>query len=303
MREMGKIFFQDRRVREEAIASGLSLLLAAGKLMAGLWTGALALFASALDSLMDSFVSGVNLFSLIIAERPADQDHAFGHGKAEAIAALFQSLFIFGSALYLLFSCFRRFQNPVSVGHLGGGMGVVLISLFAGLTLSRRLQRVAVATGSVILKTDSLHYAMDLYTQLGILASFLVIQFTGWNLADPLITLPIAVYVAYLSIRIGRQAIDELMDRELSPEIQETVNRIIQRHHPQVLGMHNFKSRHAGSKRFLQFHLDIKRDMPFEEVHELEERIAGEIRRELGNVQVMIHADPEGHGLDQTDLM
>ncbi len=298
-----KLLPQNRKVREELLACSVALVLAAIKLVAAVWTGALALFASALDSLLDFFVSSVNLFSLIVAERPADEDHAYGHGKAEAIAGLFQSLLILGSVVFLLVKSIQRFWNAVPLDHLEGGIGVILFSVAVSFWISWRLQKMARQTNSVVLKTDSLHYVMDIYTYGGILLSLFLIRVTGWLLLDPLVTLGIACYITFLAVRLGRQAIDELMDREISPEVHETVARIVARYHPQVLGMHNFKSRQAASKKFLQFHLDMKRDLRFEEVHELEERIAGEIRCELGNVHVTIHADPEGHGLDQTDLM
>jgi cation diffusion facilitator family transporter len=293
----------DTKIREELIASAVSLILAMGKGTAAFWTGSLALLASAVDSLMDTFVSALNLYSLKVADRPADEDHAFGHGKAEAIGALFQALIILGSVLYLVYASFNRFILEVPLQNLGGGMAIILISLATSLWLTRRLSRKARQTGSVVLKTDSLHYAMDLYTQGGVFLSFLAIGWTGFNWVDPLMTLPIAVFISYQTFRAGKAAVDELMDREVSPEVRERVERVVESHRPLVKGMHNFKSRHVGSKMFLQLHLEMKRDLTFEEVHELEERIAGEIRREFGNVQVMIHADPEGHGLDQTDLM
>lgn len=291
------------KIREELIACAASLALAVGKSAMATWTGSLALFASALDSLMDFLVSGLNLFSLTVAERPADEDHTYGHGKAEAIAGSLQSLFIFGSALYLLGASLHRFWNRTPLHHLPQGMVLIFISLVASFWLARRLSRTAARTGSLVLKTDSLHYSMDLYTHSGILVSFFLIRATGWEILDPVVTLPVVLYIFYQSFRTGRQAIDELMDREVSPEIKEKVQAIVDRYRPTVVGMHNFKSRHAASKKFLQFHLELKKDLTFEAVHELEERIAGEIRRELGNVQVTIHADPEGHGLDQTDLM
>lgn len=291
------------KVGEEKVACATSLVLAVAKLITALWTGSLALLASALDSLMDFFVSGINLFSLVVAERPADEDHAYGHGKAEAIAGLFQSLFILGSAGALLSMSLMRLGGRSPLRHLEGGLGMVLLSLGVGLWLTRRLSRAAAATGSIVLKTDSLHYAMDLYLYGGILVSFVLIRLTGWVFLDPLASSLIAVYIGFLALKVGKKAIDELMDREASPELKKRVLEIIHRHRPEVIGMHNFKSRHAAAKTFVQFHIEVQRDLPFESVHELEERIAGEIRREMGNVHVTIHADPEGHGLDQTDLM
>lgn len=295
--------FSGKKERAEFVACGVALFLALVKGTAAFWTGTLALAASALDSLMDFFLSFVNLISIRIADRPADADHTYGHGKAEAIAGLLQSLLIFASAIYLLYSSIGRLLNPRPVVHLPGGITVMAIAIALGFWISRYLKKMAVATGSVVLKSDSVHYAMDLYTQGGILLAFFVIQKTGWTIADPLVTIPITFYVGFLAFSVGKEAVDELMDRETSPEVLETVRKVVSGHAPQAVGMHNFKSRRAGSKRFVQFHLEIKRDLSFLEVHELTERITGEIRRTLGDVQVIIHPDPEGVGLDQSDLM
>lgn len=294
--------FSNKKLRAELTACAVSLTLTVLKAATAWWVGALALWASALDSLMDFFVSSINLFTLFVADRPADKEHPFGYGKAEAVAGLLQSILIVGSAVYLQAASLRRFLDPVPLEHLEGGIGVILGSAAIGFWLAQRLKKTAAATGSIVLKTDSLHYSMDLYTYGGLLLSFFLIRLTGWTVLDPLLTLAIAGYVTFLAVGTGRQAIGELMDREVHPAVRSRVEEIVRKHQPQVTGLHNFKSRQAASKMFLQFHIEMDKGLRFEEVHQLEERIAGEIRRELGNVHVTIHADPQGCGLDQTDL-
>ena len=288
--------------KEEFLAVVFSLSLTLIKGTAAFWTVSLSLFASALDSLLDFFMSGLNLFTLSVAGKEADEDHTYGHEKAEALAGLFQSVLILFSAAYLVYSSFVRFGRVFEVQHLFVGMGVMGISMIGSLWITYRLRRAAKVTGSVVLKTDALHYAMDLYTQGAVLLAFVLIRLSGWRLLDPLVTLPIALYIAQQAFQVGKEAVDELMDREASPETRQVVQEIVARHAPQVVGMHNFKSRHAAGKHFIQFHVEMKRRLSFDEVHEITERIVEEIRQALGKVQVIVHPDPEGTGTDESDL-
>jgi ferrous-iron efflux pump FieF len=287
--------------REEFLAVGVSFGLMLLKGTVALWTGSLSLLASALDSLLDFLVSGVNLFSLIVSRRKPDWDHAFGHEKAEALAGLLQGFIILLSAGYLIYASFDRLRHPLSLSHLNEGIGVIGLSLAASLWLARRLRQTAMDTGSIVLKADAFHYATDLYSQGGILAALVLIQWSGWQWLDPSITIPISLYIGFQATKIGKEAVDDLMDRETSSQPRMTVQEIVARHRPQVVGMHNFKTRRAGEKRFIQFHVEVKRNLSFERVHEMTEAIAGEVRQAFGNVQVIVHADPEGTGRDESD--
>jgi ferrous-iron efflux pump FieF len=291
------------KIRTELLAVCVSLGLALLKGATAFWTGALTLFASALDSLLDFLVSSLNLFALVVSQKGPDEDHMFGHEKAEALGGLFQSVMIVASAAYLIYSSFQRLHHPFELKHLNEGMGVILISMAASFYLTYRLRRVSRETGSMVLKADAIHYSVDLYAYLVLLVTFALIQLSGWLGWDPVVTLPLSLYIAYQGFGVGKEAVDELMDRETSPEALVTVKQVISRHCPQVTGMHNFKSRRAGGKRYIQFHVEMKRDLSFHKVHEITEVLVREIRELLGNVHVIIHPDPEGHGEDESDLM
>jgi len=294
---------QHTKIREELLAVLLSLALAIIKGTAAFYTGALTLLASALDSLLDFLVSSLNLFVLVVAHKAPDADHPFGHEKAEALGGLFQSFFILVSAAYLFYSSYERLHHPFELSHLGWGMAVIVLSILVSLVLTLRLKKAAHQTGSIVLKTDSLHYAIDLYSYGAVLIALALIQFSGWPLWDPILTFPLALYIAYQGASLGKEAIDELMDRESSPETLETVQKIVQSYAPQVVGMHNFKTRRAGNRRFIQFHVEIKHNLSFEKVHQITENLVADIRRAVNNAHVIIHPDPEGHGLDESDLM
>ncbi len=294
--------FREKKQREELIAVLVSLGLALLKGGAAIATGTLSLLASALDSLMDFLVSSVNLFALVVSHKEADADHPFGHEKAEALGGLFQSVILILTSGFLIYSSIQRFHHPFVLDHLDLGMAVIVFSILMSFWISFRLKKTARQTGSMVLKSDAIHYSVDLYSYVAILLAFILIKFTGWKAWDPLMTLPIALYIGVQGLGVGREAVDELMDRETSPEIRHKVHEIISLHKPLVLGMHNFKSRRAAGKRFIQFHLEMKKHLSFEHVHEITEKIAKEIRTEMGNVHVIIHPDPEGHGEDESDL-
>ncbi len=296
-------FLQNKKLRVALLAVSVSLGLALLKGATAFWTGTLSLFASALDSLLDFIVSSLNLFALMISQKGPDEDHMFGHEKVEALGGLFQSLMIMASAGYLIYSSIERLHHPFELKHLNAGMGIIVISMMASFTLAFRLKKTAQETGSIVLKSDALHYAVDLYAYLAILLAFALIQLSGWSLWDPLVTLPLALYVFYQGLMVGKEAVDELMDREKSPVTFETVKQIIAHHAPTVIGMHNFKSRRAGGKRYIQLHVEIKRDLTFHQVHKITEQLAAEIRQGLGNVHVIIHPDPEGFGEDASDAI
>ncbi len=297
------MFLKTKKQQEELIAVSVALGLFVFKGSAALWTGTLSLLASSLDSLLDFLVSGVNLFALTVSQKEPDLHHPFGHEKAESLGGLFQSVILVLTAVFLIYSSIQRFHHPFELQHLKGGSGVVLISLIASLWLTLRLKRSANETGSLILKSDAVHYAVDLYSYGSILIAFALIQWTGLRFWDPLVTLPIALYLAIQGIRIGKEAIHELMDRESSPEIQQHVERILSQYPSAVVGMHRFKSRQISEKRFIQFHLEVKSHLSFPQVHEITEIIAQRIREEIGNVEVIIHPDPEGQAEDASDLL
>jgi ferrous-iron efflux pump FieF len=295
--------FENDKIKTELLAVCVSLGLALLKGATAFWTGALTLFASALDSLLDFLVSSLNLFALVVSQKGPDEDHMFGHEKAEALGGLFQSLMIIASAAYLIYSSYERLHHSFQLQHLNEGMGVILISMVASFYLTYRLRKTSRDTGSMVLKADAIHYSVDLYAYIVLLVTFALIQLSGWLWWDPVVTLPLSLYIAYQGFGVGKEAVDELMDRETSPEALITVKNVVAQHAPEVVGMHNFKSRRAGGKRYMQFHVEMKRNLSFHKVHEITELLVKEIRNLLGNVHVIIHPDPEGHGEDESDLM
>lgn len=262
----------------------------AAKLAVWLLTGSVSLLASLVDSIMDVMASGVNLLAVRWALAPPDEEHRFGHGKAESLAGLGQAAFIAGSALFLMFQAADRFVNPRPLEHLGIGIAVMLFSMVATVLLIG-LQRFVIArTGSVAIRADSLHYVSDLLTNAGILVA-LGLALGGWLWADAVIGLAVAVYIFWSALRIGIDAVQMLMDREL-PEGEQAQILAIATRLPEVVGAHDLRTRQAGPVRFIQLHLELPAEQPLRLAHAISERVAAELRAAFPGADVIIHQDP-----------
>jgi ferrous-iron efflux pump FieF len=287
--------------REEAAAKNsaarLSILAAAFliviKTITGFLTGSISVWASLLDSAMDIFASIVNFFAVRAASRPADEDHTYGHGKAESLAGLFQALVISASGAFLIWEAIRRLRQPHDITSEWLGIGTMVIAITVSLGLVARLRGVARKTESPALASDAVHYASDVYTNGSALLALAIIYFTGWKIADPIISIAISLYILWSAFSVGREAIDILMDRRLPLEIDDQVGAVVGRYREQgVFGFHDIRTRRSGSLKFIDLHLDVDRHLTFEQAHDLTVRVLREIEAEIPRSRVSIHTDP-----------
>jgi ferrous-iron efflux pump FieF len=262
----------------------------AAKLGVWLLTGSVSLLASLIDSVMDVLASGINLLAVRWSLAPPDEEHRFGHGKAESLAGLGQATFIAGSALFLVFHVIDRLLNPQPLEHLGIGIAVMVFSMIATALLIGLQRYVIRRTGSVAIRADSLHYVSDLLTNAGILVA-LALALLGWLWADPLIGLVVAGYILWSAIRIGFDAVNTLMDRELPEEEQQRILAIAAGT-PGVLGAHALRTRQAGTVRFIQVHLDLPAELSLARTHAIAAQVTDELRAVFPDADVIIHQDP-----------
>lgn len=288
----------DRREEQAKVRAAQLSILAAGFLVAlktatGFLTGSISVWASLLDSTMDIFASLINFYAVRAAARPADEDHAYGHGKAESLAGLFQAVVIAASGLFLVWEASRRILAPHPTSSELIGVGVMLIAIGVSAALVARLRRVARETESPALFSDSLHYATDIYTNSGALLALVIILLTGWLIIDPLISIAIALYILWSAFGVGREAVDVLMDKRLPIDVDEQIEKIVRSFRDQgVLGFHDLRTRRSGSQKFIDLHLEIERDKRLEEAHELTVRVLRTIETEIPRARVHIHTDP-----------
>ncbi|MDT4813018.1 Ferrous-iron efflux pump FieF [compost metagenome] len=268
----------------------VAIILVLAKAVAWSMSGSVSLLAGLTDSLLDSAASFLNLLAVRYALKPADEDHRYGHGKAEALAGMAQALFIGVSAVLVATQAFARLRDPQPLTAETLGIAVMLLSLLltAGLLMLQR--RVIRATGSTAIRADALHYRSDLLLNSGILLA-LVLAGLGWEQADGLFGLGIAGYILWSAFSIARESVSVLMDEELSQEITADMHRLACSV-PGVLGAHDLRTRISGSHWYVQLHLELPGELPLSRAHALCEQAAAAITAHYPRAEVLVHADP-----------
>ncbi len=257
-------------------------------------SGAVSMLGSLMDSLMDILASLINLVAIRFAVAPADDDHRFGHGKAEAIAGLVQAMVIFLSALFLTIEAGSKLFNPTPVTEAGQGITVLLISIVLTVMLVAYQRYVIRKTGSVAISADHVHYSGDILMNFGVILALVMSEYLGYYYADPIIGLLVAGYLIYNVRQIAQNSIDMLMDREMDEADKVKILSLI-RAHKHVRGIHDMKTRKSGLNIFIQFHLELDGDISLSEAHHISDDVEAEIMAEYPEAEVLIHADPEGH--------
>ncbi|HEV8390768.1 MAG TPA: cation diffusion facilitator family transporter [Dongiaceae bacterium] len=285
---------QARLMRFASFASvGAALLLIALKFGAFLETGSVSLLSSLFDSALDGAASIVNLIAVRQALVPADAEHRFGHGKAEPLAGLIQVAFILGSSIVLLVEVINRFKTRGQVEALETGVGVMVISLIVTGLLVLLQRHVVRRTGSIAIRTDQAHYATDFLVNVSVIVALVLSTQLGWWWADPAIGLAIAVFIAVAALRVGKGALDMLMDREME-EAERTRIKEIVRGHPEVLNLHDLRTRAAGRDKFIQFHLELDGALSLLDAHRISDAVEADVRAAFPGAEVIIHEDPAG---------
>jgi ferrous-iron efflux pump FieF len=286
---------RSRLTRSAAIASIATALFLAGLKTWAVWrTGSTAMLGSLADTSLDLVASIATLIGVWIAAAPADKEHRFGHGKAEALAAMFQVILIALSATAIAFRAVVRLVEGGETRAAGDGIIVSLIAIAATFALIGWQRHVVRRTGSVAIRTDSLHYKSDLFLNLAVIAALVLDQYLGFAEADPLFGLAIAGWLLWGAWRASTEAIDHLMDKEWPEEKRARFVEVAARH-PELSKLHDLRTRNSGDRDFVQFHVDLPARMSVGEAHAIIERVEEDLCREFPGVELLIHIDPEGH--------
>ena len=282
-----------RKILAATVAALTAGALAIAKLVVGVLTGSLAVLASAVDSMMDVACSGLNAFFLRIAAKGPDVEHAYGHGKAEALSGVIQATIIAMGGVWLITRGIRRLIVPMPLVSPEAGVAVSAAALAVSLALVWYLRREARVTRSIALQADAFHYVTDIATNIVAGVALVLYRLMGWWWVDPVASLLIAVYIIHSAVAILREAADELLDRGLPREVEDEVTAMLRAFAPEVRGYRGFRSRRAGGTHFLEFNLLVDREASFERAHDLAEAAAQRIRDRHGeDTQVMVHTDP-----------
>jgi ferrous-iron efflux pump FieF len=289
--------FTPRQIGLLRAAGAASVLVAVTLIGLKLWawqlTDSVALLSSLADSLLDLIASLITFFAVRVAVTPADREHRFGHGKSEGIASLAQAIIVTGSALFVGVEAIARVFAPRQVMEPGIGLIVMMVSLVLTIALVAFQRHVVRRTGSLAISADAVHYRADILTAIAVLVAIFLNYRFAWYIADPLLGLLI-VGLTLASVRtIAIEALDVLLDRELPSKIRREIRDIASRH-PAVLGVHDIRTRSAGSTQFIQLHLELDPGLSLKKVHEISSEVELQVQKSFPKAEVLIHADPYG---------
>jgi ferrous-iron efflux pump FieF len=284
-----------RLTRSAAFASiAMALVLSALKIWAVMKTDSTAMLGSLADTGLDLVASIGTLVGVWIAAQPADEEHRFGHGKAEALAAMFQVVLISLSAVGLAVRGVSELLAGGRVAAAGEGVVVSVIAILATFALLWWQRHVISRTGSIAIKTDNVHYKSDLFLNGAVIAALVLDRYFGVAGADPVFGLLIAAWLAWGAWRASTEAIDHLMDKEW-PEEKRLRFVEVAATHPELSKLHDLRTRTSGDRDFVQFHVNLPSVMSVGEAHDVIERVEEDLCRAFPGMELLIHIDPEGH--------
>lgn len=278
-------------IQSAAVAATLlaSVLLVV-KIFAWWYTGSVSLLAALVDSLVDIAASLTNLLVVRYSLQPADDDHTFGHGKAESLAALAQSMFISGSALFLFLTGIQHLASPNELRSPSIGIVVTVVALVSTLVLVTFQRWVVRKTRSQAIRADMLHYQSDVFMNGAILVA-LILSSYGFTRADALFALGIGVYILFSALRMGHEAVQSLLDRALPDEERQQIIAI-SLNWPGVQGVHDVRTRQSGPTKFIQLHVELEDQLPLVQAHRIADQVEKALRKAFPGSDVIIHQDP-----------
>jgi ferrous-iron efflux pump FieF len=271
----------------------VALILIGLKVWAWRATGSVAMLSSLADSLLDLLASVVTLFAVRVAIVPADREHRFGHGKSEGIAGIVQAVIVSGSAAYVCLQAIERLIAPSPVASPATGYFVMVCSLALTIALVAFQRYVVARTGSLAISADAVHYRSDILTTFAVLGAVYLSSEWGLHGFDPLLALVVVGLILWSVAEIVRDALRMLLDRELSDEDRQRIAAIA-RAHPEVLGIHDMRTRSSGAIQFIQFHLELDPQMELSRAHGVCDAVDREVRAVYPGAELLIHADPHG---------
>lgn len=282
-------------------ALGVGVTLIVAKLVAWFFTGSIALLSTLVDSTLDAVASLVNVLAVRHALRPADREHRFGHGKAEALAGLGQSAFIAGSSLFLIGEAAQRLRAPPAVTNGDIGLAVMAGSIVLTVMLVAFQRYVLRRARSLAVDADRLHYTGDLMMNVSVIVSLVLSDRFGWAYADPLFAVGIAVFLLWSGGKVGWEAYKVLMDHELPEPDRDRIKGICLAY-PEVAGVHDLRTRSSGVHDFIQLHLELDGDMTLRQAHAVNDAVEAGIRGTFPAADVIVHSEPSDLSEAKPDL-
>jgi cation diffusion facilitator family transporter len=276
-------------------AAKLMLIVVIGlivlKVVVAVITGSISILAQAVDSSLDLFAVVITFFTIRIAAKPADEEHPFGHGKAENIAAIVQALLIFTAGGLIIYSAVRKIQVGATVELAEAGIGAMLVSMIASIFLSRHLFKVSKAVDSIALQANAHNIAADVYSTAAVLLGLVAVRLTKLNILDPIIALAVALLILKSSYDVLRKSFGGLVDVKLPDGEESVIKSCILEHSGKVVAFHELRTRKAGSQRYIDLHLVMPRNASVEEAHRMCDHLERDIESRLPRINVTIHVE------------
>ena len=293
-RAVGPAAQRPSKTRAAALSIASNTLLIALKLVAGVITGSIAIITEAVHSSIDLLASLIAFFSVRKADEPADESHPYGHQKVENLAAAIEGMLILLGALVIAIESVRRLMEGAEIDSLGLGIGVIAFSAVANLGVSTFLYRRARLTDSPALEGDAAHLRTDAATSAGVLVALVLVELTGLEALDPAVALLVAAAIVVAGIRILSRSSRVLVDEALPPDELDAVRAAVAEYGAdEVAGFHKLRARRAGSRRYVDLHVQFRDGTTLRRAHELSHELQQEIRHRLRGADVLIHLEPE----------
>ncbi|MBM3155393.1 MAG: cation transporter [Chloroflexi bacterium] len=290
---------QSQKNRVAALSVISNSILVVFKLVVGVIIGSVSVISEAIHSGMDLVAAVIALVAVRISGRSPDEDHAFGHGKVEDIAAAVEALLIFAAAIWIIYEAVNKLVSPHAIERVGWGVLVMLISAIANLVVSHLLFKIGRKTESAALIADGWHLRTDVYTSVGVMAGLGIILIGGRLLPgvnlywiDPVAAILVALLILRAALRLTIHAIRDLIDTSTSPAEKAWIHAYLRRLYPTVLSFHRLRTRKAGPERFIDFHMVVHSDMTVSESHKIADKILEDFKAQFPNADVILHIEP-----------
>lgn len=282
----------NRKSKAAAVSIASNSLLILLKLVAGIFTGSISLIAEAIHSLMDLAAAVIAFISVRIADRPADERHPFGHGKAENVSGVVEGILIFIAAGIIINEAVQRLIRGATLELVEIGIGIMAVSIVINVFVSRYLYKVSHATDSLALAADARHLTTDVMTMAGVLVGLIIVRLTGLVMLDPVVAIIVALLIIKAAYDVVKQSFGGLMDVRLPKIEEDAIKSCLAEHSRQIVGFHELRTRKAGSYRHIDLHLVMPRDASVDEAHRVCDHLEKHIEDRLRFCRVTIHIEP-----------
>ncbi|CAN5509875.1 cation diffusion facilitator family transporter [soil metagenome] len=277
--------------RTATMSVAYNICLTLIKLAAAIVTGSVSMMSEALHSLTDVVASFVALMSVKVASRPPDDEHPYGHGKVESLAALAESALLLGIVGYILVEAYHRFVSKAEVANVTAGLVVMGISAVSSYFAARHVSKVGQQVSSIALKSNGQHLMVDFWTSVGVFVALAIGKLTGWQQADSIFAVALGLWIAFGALRMSRSAIDVLIDHKMDLEDEERSDRILKQDNG-CLSYHRLRTRTSGNLNYVDVHIVVPREWSVVQAHDVADELEKKIQSELAPAYVVIHVDP-----------